>query len=150
MKGSRHRLGGLAAYQNNLPRSTVREGDTVTVGDTPGIALKKNYLTSEWMVKFPGYGESSVHESRIESGALFSVDSARDWPWGRGENDNYMRECCSCKNPYRGHKRSTVCCKCQRESDDRWASMTIDERLAHTRHVEKEMAKFCEENIKYP
>jgi hypothetical protein len=26
--------------------------------------------------------------------------------------------------------------------------MTVDERLAHMRHVEEEMAKFCAENVK--
>ena len=84
--------------------------------------------------------------SAVRSDALFSVDPARDWPWGMGDNDNYQNECCSCKMPYRGHKRSVVCCKCQRESDKRWVAMTIDERLAHMRHVEEEMAKFCAEN----
>lgn len=77
---------------------------------------------------------------------LFSIDPARDWPWGSGENDNYQNECCSCKKLYRGHKRSVVCCKCQRESDGRWAAMTIEERVAHMRYVEEEMVKFCAEN----
>jgi hypothetical protein len=73
---------------------------------------------------------------------------ARDWPWGMGDNDNYQQECCECKKPYRGHKRSIVCCKCQRESDERWAAMTVEERIAHMRHVESEMAKFWAENDK--
>jgi len=82
----------------------------------------------------------------VASHALFSVDPVRDWPWGTGDNDNYRNECCSCKKPYRGHKRSIVCCKCQRESDEWWAAMTVSERLAHVHHVEEEMTKFCAEN----
>ena len=84
--------------------------------------------------------------SAVRSDALFSVDPARDWPWGQGDNDNYMKKCCSCKKPYRGHKRSIGCCKCQRESDERWAAMTAEERIAHMRHVEAEMEKFWAEN----
>lgn len=65
-KGSRHRVGDYAAYQTNLPRSLVREGDTVMVdGDHRGTAVKKSYLTSEWTVAFPGHGDKVIHENRI-------------------------------------------------------------------------------------
>jgi len=69
-----------------------------------------------------------INAPEVASHGLFSVDPARDWPWGTGDNDNYQNECCSCKKPYRGHKRSIVCCKCQRESDERWAAMNTESR----------------------
>jgi len=83
----------------------------------------------------------------VASHALFSVDPTRDWPWGAGDNDNYMNECLCCKHPYRGHKRSIICCKCEREANSRWAAMTAEERLEHMRKAEADYAKFFAVNV---
>jgi len=50
-KGSRHRCGDYATYQRNLPRSPLRPGDTVLADGEPAVAVRKNYLTSEWVVR---------------------------------------------------------------------------------------------------
>ena len=63
MKGSRHRIGNYAAFLENLPRSPFRQGDTVTVNGQPAVAVKKNYLTSEWTVRYADGTEAVEPES---------------------------------------------------------------------------------------
>lgn len=74
--------------------------------------------------------------------AFTTVDPVRDWPWGTGDNDNYHNVCCTCKKPYRGHKRSLTCYKCQKEADIWWAAKTPEEQEAHLKKVAEEIEAF--------
>jgi hypothetical protein len=65
MKGSRHRIGNYAAFLENVPRSPFREGDTVTVNGQPAVTVKKNYLTSEWTVRYADGRETVEPESSL-------------------------------------------------------------------------------------
>jgi len=67
--------------------------------------------------------------------ALFAIDPERDWPWGDGDNDNYLNNCFGCRFNYRGHKYSQSCRKCQNEHDARRAAMTEEERQEEDRKM---------------
>lgn len=43
-----------------------------------------------------------------------AINKDRDFPWGKGDNDNYWNKCWSCKLDYRGHKRSATCRQCSK------------------------------------
>jgi len=77
---------------------------------------------------------------------LFSVDPARDWPWGEGDNDNYQNECWACGEQFRGHKHSRQCYYCYRRNKDRRAAMTQEERDAEDAELLKKLAEHYSEN----
>ena len=77
--------------------------------------------------------------------ASFSVDAARDYPWGSGDNDNYFNICFKCNHPFRGHKRSLRCRKCQEMAFAQWNDMTIEEQRTHINHTTEAVASFFRE-----
>jgi len=83
----------------------------------------------------------------VDSGALFAVCHARDWPWGEGENDNYGCVCVVCDQIYRGHKHSHICRRCHEKGEREWNAMTEEERDDRRRKVAREMREWYEANF---